>query len=84
MKKATAFETTKEIIRNRVYMINQYRETVDEWDNTTDRLMHELTGMLVILKNISDDENFYNIQFNGKRVEFGYYDANSKWITIEK
>lgn len=84
MKKTTAIETTKEIIRNRVYMINQYRETVNEWDNTTDRLMNELTGMLVILKNISDDENFYNIQFDGKRVEFGYYDANHNWITIEK
>lgn len=83
-----AIETIKELIRNKVWMMNQFIKESDEPDETYietfNRLQNELRGMLICLKNINDDDKFYCTNFYPDRIEFGYYDNESKWFIIEK
>ena len=81
-----AYETIKGMIKNRVWMLNEYLKT----DNTEqdkkevfERFDGELHGMLLCLKNIEDGDNFYNLNYFDNRVEFGFYDADGGWNVIE-
>ena len=75
-----AFETVKEIIKNRVAIINLAAESGCNAE-TYERFRHELTGMMICLKNICETERFYSLNYceNGV-VEFGYYDESGVWV----
>ena len=75
-----AVETIKEIIRHKVNVLNYYRKDADH--ETFERIRHELTGMLVCLKNVNDDDKFYSFNYYEDKVEFGYYNADGKWVII--
>lgn len=79
----TAFETIKYIIKNHVDVMNLYRRTDDMTPATMDRFLNELKGMMICLKNIKHDDNFYTVNDWGDRYEFGYYNGNGKWIKIK-
>lgn len=77
------------LIKNKVWCMNELiddrKEEGLDITNVFERLRHELTGMMVCLSNIREDDNvnFYNIQFWNDRVEFGYYDKDSKWNVLQ-
>lgn len=75
-----AVETIKDIIKAKVNVMNYYRKDADH--ETFERIRHELMGMLVCLKNINNDDKFYSFNYLEDKIEFGYYDENSKWIVI--
>lgn len=80
-----AFETVLEIVRNKVAVMNIcFNSYYERKDEALERYRHELTGMLVCLKNINETENFYNVNYSENGYEFGYYDAEGKWVSIEK
>ena len=76
-----AFETVKEIVKNRVAFINLAVRN-DCGAETYERFRHELTGMMICLKNVNETENFYNLRYDENGiVSFGYYDESGRWIT---
>lgn len=78
-----ATETIIQIIRNKVAVMNTVRKDVAS--ETMERFRHELNGMMVCLKNVSSADCFYCINyFDNGSFEFGYYDDNGKWFSIEK
>ena len=70
------------VIRNQVAMMNAVKYSAST--ETMERLRHELTGMMICLKNISSSDEFYNINYIDGGYEFGYYDKDGKWFSIEK
>ena len=78
----TAQENVLKIVRCRVAIMNaaKNKESVE----TMERLRHELTGMMICLKNISSPDEFYNINYLDDGYELGYYDKEGKWYSIEK
>lgn len=80
-----AIETIKELIRNKVWMMNELMKERGELDITTtfERLRHELQGMMICLKNVNEDDKFYCTNFYNDRIEFGYYDKDSKWNILK-
>ena len=79
---STAVETIKHIISNKVILLNMYMNSDDCTVETFERYRHELTGMLICLKNINEDEKFYCFNFYDDKVEFGYYDENYMWVIL--
>lgn len=77
-----AYEIIIDIIRNKVAVMNTVRDEADT--ETMERFRHELNGMMVCLKNLSPKNEFYNIYILEDGYEFGYYDANGRWFSIEK
>ena len=73
-----AQETIIDIISNRVNLLNHY---INDGE-VAERFRHELNGMLICLKNINEDDRFYNINYWSNRIEFGYYDEQSTWVLI--
>lgn len=78
----TAQEIILNIVRGKVAVMNAVKETAD--GETMERFRHELTGMMVCLKNISLKNEFYCINYLANGFEFGYYDKSGKWYSIEK
>lgn len=76
-----AVEIIKELIKNRVAVVNLGFARMD--GATFERQRLDLMGMLVCLKNIKNDDNFYCLTYDENHVEFGYYDNTSKWNVIE-
>ena len=79
-----------EIISHKIAWINECTKNHERIFPNTDkqeyinRLVYELKGMLICLKNIASDERFYAVHFmDDDPAEFGYYDKDSKWIIIE-
>lgn len=70
------------VIRNKVAMMNAVRHAASA--ETMERFRHELTGMMICLKNISSSDEFYAINYLDDGYEFGYYDKDGKWVSIEK
>lgn len=79
-----AFETIKEIIRNKVALINMYMKSEGCDSHTFDRFRNELVGMMICLKNINTETSFYCINYYEDHVEFGYYTDSHKWVSIEQ
>lgn len=79
-----ATETIKEIIRNKVAVINEYIKSGNVEGETFERIRHELVGMMICFRNICEDDNAYCINYYEDGVEFGYYDEHGRWFTIEK
>lgn len=71
-------------IRTKVAMLNYYVKTDDFDPETFKKLRNELRGMLVCLKNISSCNEFWCINYLGDCTEFGYYDENGQWVSVEK
>lgn len=84
MKSKNAFETVKEIVRNKVAVMNLYEKQDDCNAETVERFRNELSGMMICLKSITPDDTFYCINYYETGYEFGYYDKNHNWISIEK
>lgn len=75
-----AQEIIIQLIRNKTNMINMaLRENNKE---AFERFRHEINGMLICLRNVSND-GFYCLNFLEDKCEFGYYDKNGVWYTIE-
>lgn len=76
-----AVEIIKALIKTRVAVVNFGFTRMDgatfEWQR------HELMGMLICLKNVKSDDNFYCFNYYENHVEFGYYDNEGKWNVIE-
>ena len=82
IQEMNATETIKDIITHKVVAMN-YGLSADSFaPEVRERWLSELRGMLVCLKNIAGDDNFYCFNYNDKSVEFGYYDKASKWNVI--
>lgn len=78
----TAQEIILNLVRGKVAVMNTVKETTTS--ETMERFRHELTGMMVCLKNISLKNEFYCINYLESGYEFGYYDESGKWFSIEK
>ena len=84
MKNQQAVDAVVEIVKTRVSLMNMYLGNVDAYEKATwDRLSNQLDGMLIVLKNINDEERFYCINYFDDRIEFGYYDEFHNWIVIQ-
>lgn len=81
-----AIKTAREVIRNKVAVMNIMLENNNhaEYTEALKRHESEVRGMLIVLKNIDDSGVFYNIHFLENCYEFGYYDTLGKWHIIEK
>lgn len=77
-----AQEIIIDLIRNKVAVMNIVKDRASA--EKTERFRHELTGMMICLKNISSTDEFYNINYLDSGYEFGYYDKEGKWYSIEK
>lgn len=77
-----AQETIINIIKNKIWHMNKIMNN-PEYAECFERYRHEVHGMLICLKNISEDDRFYNINFWEDRIEFGYYDNDHRWIEIK-
>lgn len=77
------YEIIINIIRNKVAVMNILMKSEDQNIEACERLRHELTGMMICLKNITTEDKFYCTNFCEDRIEFGYYDADGKWVVIE-
>ena len=78
----SAQELVIKVIRNKVAVMNSVKDKASA--ETMERFRHELTGMMICLKNISSPDEFYNINYLDSGYEFGYYDKDGKWFSIEK
>lgn len=78
-----AVETITEIIRNKVWHMNQIINQ-EAYAEAFERFRHELNGMLICLKNIETENKFYCTNFFDDYIEFGYYDEEGKWNIIDK
>lgn len=78
----SAQEIIIDIIRNKVAVMNTVRNEADT--ETMERFRHELNGMMICLKNLAAKNEFYNIYYLKDGYEFGYYDDNGRWFSIEK
>lgn len=78
----TAQEIVINLVRGKVAVMNTVKETTTS--ETMERFRHELTGMMVCLRNISLKNEFYCINYLESGYEFGYYDESGKWFSIEK
>ena len=79
-----AKDTIINVIRNRVAMLNMYEKTDDVVPETVERFRNEISGMLICLKNISSTNEFWCINYLEDCTEFGYYDENGQWVSVEK
>ena len=80
-----AKDTIISIIRNHVATMNTaFKTNKTEYAEYLERARIELRGMLVCLKNICSANEFYGINYYETGYEFGYYDENGIWISIEK
>lgn len=78
-----ATETIVRVIRNKIAVMNSVRKEAAA--ETMERFRHELNGMLVCLKNVASENNFYNVNYlDDGSYEFGYYDETGEWVSIEK
>ena len=78
-----ATETIIRVIRNKIAVMNIARKEAPA--ETMERFRHELTGMMVCLKNVAPANNFYNVNYlDDGSYEFGYYDEACEWFSIEK
>lgn len=77
-----AIETIKSLISNKIEVMNLLIKNPNYSTEAHERMRNELMGMLVCLKNINDNGNFYCINYWDNAIEFGYYDTESKWIHI--
>lgn len=78
----SAQEIIVSTIRNRVAFMNMVKETATV--ESMERFRHELSGMLLCLKNVSSSNEFYNVNYLDSGYEFGYYDEHGKWYSIEE
>lgn len=82
--KKSAVEIIKEIIITKTkVMTGALKANDDDANAYFDRSLHEVKGMLTCLKNIADDDNFYTLNITDTKVEFGYYDKDSKWNVLK-
>lgn len=79
-----AKDTIINVIRDTVAMLNTYVKTDDVVPETVARFRNEIRGMLICLKNISSSNEFWCINYLGDCTEFGYYDENGQWVSVEK
>lgn len=77
-----AKEMIIKLIRNRVAIMNILKDTATA--EQMERYRHELNGMLICLKNVAGGDEFYNVNYFDSGYEFGYYDEEGKWFSIEK
>ncbi len=78
----SAKELIIKVIRNKVAMMNLVRGFAPA--DTMERYRHELTGMMVCLKNITSSDEFYCINYlDDGSFEFGYYDDSHNWWSID-
>lgn len=73
-----ALETIKGIVKDRVAFINLAVEA-NCGAETYERLRHELTGMMICLKNVTEKHYSLNYDENGI-ISFGSYDDKGRWI----
>lgn len=77
-----AQEIIIDVIRNSAAFINAMRNKAPAEKVTMFR--RELNGMLVCLNRLSPESKFYTIKDLEAGYEFGYYEDNGKWFSIEK
>lgn len=79
-----AVETIKEIIITKAKVMTRALDVNDDESKAYfERSKHEVKGMLICLKNIVDDDNFYTLNITDTKIEFGYYDKDSKWNVLK-
>lgn len=71
------------IIRNKVAVMNVLASQDYPDTEALERFRHELTGMMICLKNINSTNDFYCINYWENSYEFGYYDEGGAWFSIE-
>ena len=76
-----AVETITNIIKSHVNMMNLAMR--EEENDAFERFRAETMGMLICLKNISEENRFYCINIFDDRTEFGYYDQDHNWNIIK-
>lgn len=79
-----AKRTIIDCIRTRVCMLNMYEKTVDVLPEIVERFRNEICGMLICLRNISTTNEDWCINYLEDCTEFGYYDENGEWFSVEK
>ena len=78
-----AEQTIKEIIKNKVTVMNLYMNTKEYQDENFQRFASELRGMLICLKNITDGTDLYAVNFYDDHIEFGAYDSVGRFAIIQ-
>ena len=78
--KKNEVETITNLIKYHVNMMNLAMR--DNESDAFERFRAETMGMLICLKNISEENRFYCINIFDDRTEFGFYDNDSKWNVI--
>lgn len=77
-----AQEIIIDVVRSNVALINAMRNKAP-----AEKVMmfrHELEGMMVCLNKLSPKSKFYAVKDLEDGYEFGYYEDNGKWFSIEK
>lgn len=76
-------DTIINLIKCKVALLNRYLKSDNVFPEIVERHRSELIGMLLCLKNISSSNEAWCIEDLDYRIEFGYYDVNGKWISVE-
>ena len=72
------------VIKDRVATLNLLVKCVHPEHELVERFRIEIRGMLVCLNNICSADESWRVNYLDDFTEFGYFDDNGNWISVEK